>query len=153
MTVRLGDLVGSAGLPDAELVGNPDAQISGISTLEAAGTNDLTFLSHPKYLAKLDQCKAACVIVSPTMREAAKRRGNCIVVPDPYYYFAMVTQWWKRNLQTAAKPSIHPSAVIDASADWAVVSFHTVPAEELIEERPADSRETGTRQTKYLEPK
>src|SRR6266536_5762338 len=40
--------------------------------------------------------------------------------------------------------------VIDASADWAVVSFHTVPAEELIEERPDDSREAGTRQMRYL---
>ena len=40
--------------------------------------------------------------------------------------------------------------VIDAAADWAVVSFHTVPAEELIEERPDDSREAGTRQMKYL---
>jgi len=40
--------------------------------------------------------------------------------------------------------------VIDAAADWAVVSFHTVPAEELIEERPDDSREAGTRQKKYL---
>jgi hypothetical protein len=43
--------------------------------------------------------------------------------------------------------------VINAEADWAVVSFHTVPAEELIEERPDDSREAGTRQMKYLEPK
>jgi hypothetical protein len=40
--------------------------------------------------------------------------------------------------------------VIDAAADWAVVSFHTVPPEELIEERPDDSREAGTRQMKYL---
>jgi hypothetical protein len=40
--------------------------------------------------------------------------------------------------------------VIDTGADWAVVSFHTVPAEELIEERPDDSREAGTRQMKYL---
>jgi hypothetical protein len=40
--------------------------------------------------------------------------------------------------------------VIDAAADWAVVSFHTVPAEELIEERPDDRHESGTRQTKYL---
>ena len=40
--------------------------------------------------------------------------------------------------------------VIDAEADWAVVSFHTVPAEELIEERPDESREAGTRQMKYL---
>src|SRR5213592_3772036 len=36
--------------------------------------------------------------------------------------------------------------VINAETDWAVVSFHTVPAEELIEERPDDSREAGTRQ-------
>jgi hypothetical protein len=40
--------------------------------------------------------------------------------------------------------------VIDAAADWAVVSFHTVPAEELIEERPDDSRGAGTKQMKYL---
>ena len=40
--------------------------------------------------------------------------------------------------------------VIDTAADWAVVSFHTVPAEELIEERPGDSREGGNRQMKYL---
>jgi hypothetical protein len=40
--------------------------------------------------------------------------------------------------------------VIAAAADWAVVSFHTVPAEELIEERPDDSRDTGTKQMKYL---
>ena len=40
--------------------------------------------------------------------------------------------------------------VIDAAADWAVVSFHTVPADELIEERPDDSREAGMRQMKYL---
>ena len=40
--------------------------------------------------------------------------------------------------------------VIDAAADWAVVSFHTVPAEELIEERPDESRDAGTRQMTYL---
>src|SRR5207244_11939767 len=43
--------------------------------------------------------------------------------------------------------------VINAETDWAVVSFHTVPAEELIEERPDDSREAGTRQMRYLKPK
>ena len=41
--------------------------------------------------------------------------------------------------------------VINAKTDWVVVSFHTVPAEELIEERPDDSKDAGTRQMKYLE--
>jgi hypothetical protein len=40
--------------------------------------------------------------------------------------------------------------IVNAQTDWAVVSFHTAPAEELIEERPDDSREAGTTQKKYL---
>jgi hypothetical protein len=43
--------------------------------------------------------------------------------------------------------------VIDTAADWAVVSFHTVAAEELIEERPDNSSGAGTKQKKYLTPK
>ena len=43
----------------------------------------------------------------------------------------------------------HP--VVGADADWTVISFHTVPAEELIEEKPDDSRHNGTKQMKYLE--
>ena len=41
--------------------------------------------------------------------------------------------------------------VVSKEADWVVVSFHTVPAEELIEERPAPDSATGTRQMVYLE--
>ena len=47
-------------------------------------------------------------------------------------------------------PNVWHRPLIDAEADWAVVSFHTVRAEDLIEERPDDSREVGTRQMKYL---
>jgi hypothetical protein len=39
--------------------------------------------------------------------------------------------------------------VVGKDADWTVVSFHTVPAEELIEEKPDD--QDGTKQMKYLE--
>jgi hypothetical protein len=40
--------------------------------------------------------------------------------------------------------------VVPPGRDWVVVSFHTVPAEELIEERPAGSDGQGTRQMHYL---
>jgi hypothetical protein len=43
--------------------------------------------------------------------------------------------------------------VVGADADWTVVSFHTVLAEELIEEKPDDSAKDGTKQMKYLERK
>jgi hypothetical protein len=43
--------------------------------------------------------------------------------------------------------------VVGTDADWTVVSFHTVIAEELIEERPDDNTKNGTKQMKYLERK
>jgi hypothetical protein len=41
--------------------------------------------------------------------------------------------------------------VIPNDGDWVVVSFHTVPADELIEERPADAGGGQTKQMVYLE--
>jgi hypothetical protein len=43
--------------------------------------------------------------------------------------------------------------VVGKDADWTVVSFHTVLAEELIEEKPDDGTKDGTKQMKYLERK
>ena len=37
------------------------------------------------------------------------------------------------------------------NANWIVVSFHTVPAEELIEERPESADMKQTRQRRYLD--
>lgn len=99
-----------------ELVGGADHLIHGLSTLDAATPGDLTFLSHPKYASKLAGSRAACVLVATAAREAAVVRGSCIVVDDPYYAFALVTQFWKRNQQPAAAPYIHPTAAIDSSA-------------------------------------
>jgi hypothetical protein len=41
--------------------------------------------------------------------------------------------------------------VVGSEADWTVVSFHTVPAEELIEEKQDENSQDGTKQMKYLE--
>jgi hypothetical protein len=46
-------------------------------------------------------------------------------------------------------PNTWHRPVVGEAADWAVVSFHTVLAEELIEERP-DEAERGTKQMKYM---
>jgi hypothetical protein len=40
--------------------------------------------------------------------------------------------------------------VVPDTGDWVVVSFHTVPAEELIEERPDPENQAGTKQMRYL---
>ena len=73
--------------------------------------------------------------------EPGKWRSN-VLISDPVAplerrWISIPTNVWHRP-------------VINAKTDWAVVSFHTVLAEELIEERPDDSSEAGTRQMKYL---
>ena len=48
-------------------------------------------------------------------------------------------------------PNVWHRPVVSVDADWAVVSFHTVAPDELIEERPDSSSKDGTKQMKYLE--
>jgi hypothetical protein len=50
-------------------------------------------------------------------------------------------------------PNVWHRPVVGANADWTVVSFHTVLAEELIEERLDSRSKDGTKQMKYLERK
>ena len=120
MTLKLADITRLlADQVQAELVGNPDLLVECLSTLEASGPSDLTFLSHPKYLGQLAQSAAGCVVVAPSARQAAVKRGACIVVDDPYHYFALVTQLWKRQHSPVPAATIHPSACIDPTATLA----------------------------------
>ena len=74
--------------------------------------------------------------------EPGKWKSN-VLVSDPD---APLEQRW-----ISIPTNVWHRPVINVETDWVVISFHTVPAEELIEERPDDSREAGTRQKKYLE--
>lgn len=113
MSLKLGSIVDLLG---GDLHGDADLIIEGLAPLESAGPQQLSFLSHPKYQGQLPGSKAACVIVSPAMREIAVLRGACIVVDQPYLYFARLTQLWKKSVLRSDQPYIHPSAVIDPQA-------------------------------------
>lgn len=113
MTLRLGSIVEVLG---GELHGDAGLNIEGLSPLETAMPQHLSFLSHPKYQSQLEASKAGCVIVSPQMSDLALQRGACIVTDQPYLYFARVTQLWKKSLPQSPRPQIHSSAVIDPSA-------------------------------------
>lgn len=113
MGLSLGSIVELLG---GELHGDASLLIEGLAPLETATPHHLSFLSHPKYQSQLAASKAACVIVSPQMRAIALSRGACIVVDQPYLYFARVTQLWKKSIVKAVRPLVHPSAVIDPEA-------------------------------------
>jgi UDP-3-O-[3-hydroxymyristoyl] glucosamine N-acyltransferase len=113
VSLQLGAIVDALG---GELHGDAALSIERLAPLQNAQPDALSFLSHPKYQQELAASKAACVIVSPGMREAAAARGAFIVTPDPYFYFARLTQLWKAHHARPEADRIHPSAVIHAEA-------------------------------------
>ena len=115
--VGLPELVAALG---GELIGDAEAlaavRIDRIGSIEGATPSTITFLVNARLQPLLASTDAGCVIVSPTLRDAALLRGAAIVTPDPYLYFARLTQWWAARTRTVAPAGVHPSAVVDFSA-------------------------------------
>jgi len=111
--VRLADVVAALG---GELHGDGDQPIGRLAPLEAADAHSLSFLANPRYAARMSASAAACVIVAPAQQDLALARGAAIVTPDPYLYFARLTQWWAARTRAAAACGVHASAVVEPGA-------------------------------------
>ena len=111
--VRSAELVARLG---GELIGDPELLLRGIAALEGAGPQDISFLANPRYLPLLQQSAAGCVIVGPAQREAAASRPSAILSPDPYLYYARLTQWWARQVRPPFVAGVHASAVVEPGA-------------------------------------
>ena len=113
MRVTIADIVARLG---GECVGDAALTITRIATLEGATPDAIGFLANPRYRAQLETTQAGCVIVAPALREEAARRGVAIVTPDPYLYYARLSQWWVARVRPADPAGVHPSAVVHPSA-------------------------------------
>ena len=103
----LGEIVARFG---GELRGDPRQRVHGLATLEAARPGQLSFLTHPKYRHQLAYTQATAVILASTAVEACP--ASVIVTPQPYLYFARVSQWLANT--PAPLPGCHPSAVVES---------------------------------------
>lgn len=112
--IALGDIVQSLG---GQLIGDPALVVKSIEPLDRAGLDAITFLANPRFIKQLKTSKAACVIVAEKAAHEAPSTSARIVVPDPYLYYARLSQLWRRRTQVAEHAGfVHPSAVIDPSA-------------------------------------
>ena len=96
----------------ASLRGDPDARVSGMATLQAAGPSQISFLANPSYARYLKTSQAGAVIVSPATADQAQT--NVLVLDNPYMGYARLSHWFDRS--PAAPAGVHPSAVVDPSA-------------------------------------
>jgi UDP-3-O-[3-hydroxymyristoyl] glucosamine N-acyltransferase len=111
--VALAELIAALG---GDLLGGAELRIARIAPLDEADGQSISFLSNPRYQAQLATTQAACVIVAPAFAEAAAARGAAIVTPDPYLYFARLTQWWAARVRPTPQAGVHPSAVVSPQA-------------------------------------
>ena len=114
MRVTLADIVAALG---GERVGDGSIVIERIASLDSADAESIAFAAHPRYRNQLAATRAACVIVGPELAEEAAARGATIVTPDPYRYYARLSQWWAPRVRPVVGAGVHPSAVVDPSAE------------------------------------
>ncbi|CAH2791629.1 MAG: UDP-3-O-[3-hydroxymyristoyl] glucosamine N-acyltransferase (EC [uncultured Paraburkholderia sp.] len=115
MAFTLEDIVQRFG---GQVVGNGSQRVGSLAPLDQAGPDQLAFLANPKYLAQVETTRAGAVLInSDDLDKLTSRDGrNFIVTPNPYAYFARVTQTFIDMAAPKLVPGVHVSATVDPSA-------------------------------------
>ena len=101
-------------LVKGRVTGDGARRIRGISGLEEAGPDDITFVKDPKHLSLLKQTKAGTVLVTPeaASKHAPALNGKTLVlVENPYLAFVTLLQFVEKE-KTRPSQGVHASAVV-----------------------------------------
>lgn len=108
-----------------EVVGDGEIEITGVSTIEAAGESELTFLSNVKYRKYLSTTRAAAVITDKAANLGEGRSG--LISGNPYLSFAEAL--WLFHRPVKPFEGIDATAVVDPAVEMGegvVVGPYTV---------------------------
>lgn len=113
---------------EVSIQGDPDCVIRGISTIQNAKPEHITFLINPVYKKYLPTTQAAAVIL--TASEASECPVNALITCHPYYTYAKIAALF--NPKPLPEPGIHVSAVVGKHCEIdpsAAVAAHCVIGE------------------------
>ncbi len=96
----------------AELRGDPELEVTGVKGIEGAGPAEVTFVANPRYAGLARTTAAAAVLVEPDFPEIPTAT---LRIQNPYLAFSRALGMFYQP--PAYAPGIHPTAVIDASAE------------------------------------
>jgi UDP-3-O-[3-hydroxymyristoyl] glucosamine N-acyltransferase len=107
-------LIDLAHMLGGEASQSPGPVILGVRTLEEAGETDITYVSHPRYLAGLAKSSAAAVILPSVMTETVEMPS--IRVPNPEAAFARLTAVFYPYPDCpegiSPRAEVHPQAIL-----------------------------------------
>lgn len=101
-----------------QLLGDASLPILQVSTLQAAGAGQISFLANARYRKYLQDTRASAVILGPEMVEALPRSQAgetalaAIVTPQPYVYYARVASLLNPLPRLGA--GVHAQAVVES---------------------------------------
>jgi len=107
--MKLGELATRLG---AELRGDAELEVTGVKGIEEAGPAEVTFVANPKYGGLARKTKAAAVLVEPEFPEI---EAATLRIKNPYLAFSRTLGIFYQP--PAYAPGIHPTAVIDPTAE------------------------------------
>jgi len=96
------------------LEGDGSIEIRAVAGLKEAGKGDLSFLANPKYASQVMETGASAVIVPIDWERPT--RCALIRVANSDQSFAMAAEFFNEPVPASA-PGIHPTAVVDESAE------------------------------------
>lgn len=112
-TVRLAQVVEALG---GELVGSGDTVVRGLASLNSAQPHDIAFVTGAKHGTAMRGSQAGALIVPPELAPEAAAQAALIVTPNPYLYYARLSQWWLARQRAGRVTAVHPQAAIAADA-------------------------------------
>lgn len=115
MSVTIAELAARFG---CELLGDPDARISGIGTLSGAGPGDLGFFANQRYREALRATRAGAIVLAQA--DAEHCPVPALISANPYATYARIATLLCPP--RAADPGVHATAVVHASAQVAATA-------------------------------
>ena len=107
--LTLGEIASRLG---GRVAGDAGTAVRQVAALQNAGEGEIAFLADPKYKSILAESRAGAVILAPEHESLTALPR--IVTPQPYLYFARVSQLF--NPRTLQPAGVHPSATVATSA-------------------------------------
>jgi UDP-3-O-[3-hydroxymyristoyl] glucosamine N-acyltransferase len=111
--LRLAELVEALG---GELIGDGALSLQGLASLTSAGPEHIAFVTGTKHVAAMKACRAGALIVPPELAAEAALQAAVLVSPQPYLYYARLSQWWLARQRAQQPASRHPSAYVHPEA-------------------------------------
>ena len=102
---------------EAEIVGHVGAggvSLRGVAPLQAATSQEISFLDNRRYLPLLAETKAGAVILGPAFTDKLPEGVVGLVSKTPYLAWARIAA--RFHPVASSRPGVHPTALIDETA-------------------------------------